>query len=142
MTSYVHELVTGSAYKGPSRFETVTEEDASKKEEVESGGKHVDTRIRIYSVNLQQRFYLLFFVEYLHPVDASVILLSLNSAEVLPKKEKYAKLFDVAYFSNRCYNEYVVVLVIRLLYSMVHHLTPEMQAVLADEATVILETTK
>ncbi|XP_065844488.1 dynein axonemal assembly factor 3-like isoform X2 [Oscarella lobularis] len=107
VTSYVHELVTGSAYKGPSRFETVTEEDASKKEEVESGGKHVDT-------------------QYLHPVDASVILLSLNSAEVLPKKEKYAKLFDVAYFSN----------------SMVHHLTPEMQAVLADEATVILETTK
>lgn len=39
---------------------------------------------------------------------------------------KYGKLFDVAYFSN----------------SMVHHLTPAISDVFADQALVILETAK
>ncbi|XP_075910453.1 dynein axonemal assembly factor 3 [Petromyzon marinus] len=64
--------------------------------------------------------------DYISIGDVRVSLLPLNALQTLHQKAKFRKLFNVIYFAN----------------SMVHQLTPNLQEVAADKATLIVETVK
>ncbi|CAN0372623.1 unnamed protein product [Lampetra fluviatilis] len=64
--------------------------------------------------------------DYISIGDVRVSLLPLNALQTLHQKAKFRKLFNVIYFAN----------------SMVHQLTPALEEVAADKATLIVETVK
>ncbi|XP_035662777.1 dynein assembly factor 3, axonemal-like [Branchiostoma floridae] len=58
--------------------------------------------------------------------DFKVHFLPLNACSDIPRRSKYAELFDVVFFAT----------------GMVHGITPELNTTLADEAVIIVETAK
>ncbi|XP_013396625.1 dynein assembly factor 3, axonemal [Lingula anatina] len=139
ITSMLHEILNKTKYelpqmedtkeeeeqKGP-KLQEIREEDELEEEEEEDQNnvKQPEPEPPAADAETEQTPLEKEFVSV--PVENfKVHFLPLNCAQDLSKKSKYQKLFNIAYFSN----------------SMVHHLTPELAATLADKASVILELT-
>lgn len=128
VTALMHEVMMGEKYvlpkidekkakHGKATLHEVKEEEEDDEKEVQEL-KSSEERV----VNDTKRE----TQGYMKCPGMTVTFLPLNCIPDLPKKSKYNKLFDVIYFSN----------------SMVHLLTSEVKEIFADEAIVIVETTK
>ncbi|KAF6026422.1 DNAAF3 [Bugula neritina] len=116
LTTLLYELQTGKAYKAITNLEpdTTMETIGEEEDNDELDGAGGD-RVTCSSSR-----------SYLSCDNVKITFLPLNSLPELSKKEKYQNMFDQVYFSN----------------SMVHHLTPEVTNIFANNASIILETAK
>lgn len=124
VTALMHEIMTGEKYVLPKK-----EEEKAKKKEMASLQEIrevEDEQTRRKDTWKGKKEADNFVQGYMKCPGVKIHFLPMNCVPDLSKKSKYSKLFDVVYFSN----------------SMVHLLTSDVKEIFADEAVVVVETTK